>query len=84
MSHTYEVKAAEGLEQLGLTFARERLDSAAQKAAAENWSYSHFLGYLIEAELNGKHQRTVAMNTRFAHFPNRKRLENFDFNPDIA
>lgn len=79
MSRTYEAKAAEGLEGLGLNFARERLDSAAQKAAAHNWSYSHFLGYLLEAELSGKHQRTVAMNTRFAHFPYRKRLEDFDF-----
>lgn len=79
MSRTYEAKAAEGLEQLGLLIARERLDSVAQKAAAEKWSFSHFLGYLIDAELKGKHQRTVTINTRFAHFPYLKKLEDFDF-----
>jgi DNA replication protein DnaC len=80
MSSTYEMKAAEGLEQLGMTIAREQLDGTAQKAAAHKWSYSHFLGYLLDAELKGKHQRTVAMNTRFAHFPYHKHLEDFDLN----
>ena len=54
MSSTYEAKAVEGLEQLGMTIAREQLDTTAQKAAAHKWSYSHFLGYLLEAELKGK------------------------------
>lgn len=79
MSRTYEAKAVEGLEHLGMSTARERLDSTAQKAAAEGWSYSHFLGRLLEAEIKERHQRNVAMNTRFAHFPYRKRLEDFDF-----
>jgi DNA replication protein DnaC len=79
MSHTYEAKAVEALVELGLMTAHDQLDGAAQKAAADNWSYSHFLGYLLDAELKGKYQRTVAMNTRFAHFPYRKQLEDFDF-----
>ena len=79
MSRIYEAKAAEGLEQLGMNTARELLDGAAQKAAAKNWSYSHFLGYLLDAELKGKHQRRVEANTRFAHFPYHKHLEDFDF-----
>lgn len=45
---TYEDKASGGLEQLGLTIAREHLDTASLLAAAERWSYSHFLGYLLE------------------------------------
>jgi DNA replication protein DnaC len=79
MSRTYEAKAAEGLAQLGLSFALELLDSTAQKAAASKWSYSHFLGYLLEAELRGKHERQVTMGTRFAHFPYLKTLDDFDF-----
>lgn len=79
MSAAYEAKAGEGLEQLGLGVARQLLDSLAQTAAAEKWSYSHFLGRLLEAELDGKRRRTVLMNTRFARFPWIKRLSDFDF-----
>ena len=79
MTHTYEAKASEALEQLNLHTALELLDSTAQKAAAQNWSYSHFLGYLLEAELNFRHQRHVTMTTQFAKLPYRKTLEDFDF-----
>lgn len=79
MSRTLEAKAAEALEQLGLATAREQLDSLAQQAAAGQWSYSHFLGALLSGELKSRHERTVAMNMRFAHFPAMKRLEDFDF-----
>ena len=79
MSLLYEAKAAEALAELGLTTAADRLDSVAQEAAASKWSYSHFLGYLLSGELSSRQQRTMVMNTRFAHFPYRKRLEDFDF-----
>ncbi len=75
----YEPKALSGLETLGLQSARERLDAAAQRAVAENWSYSHFLGYLLEGELAERHARTVALNIQFARFPVLKRLADFDF-----
>lgn len=79
MSLAYEAKAAEGLEQLGLSTALEHLDSVAQRAAAESWSYSHFLGYLLEGELTERHRRTVAISLQFARFPALKRLDEFDF-----
>ena len=79
MSRIYEAKAAEGLEELAMNTARELLHSAAQKAAAKNGSYSHFLGYLPDAELKSRHQRRVEVNTRFAHFPYHKHPEDFDF-----
>lgn len=79
MSRTYEAKAAEGLAQLGLSTAAAQLDSVAQQAAAAKWSYSHFLGYLLSAELGNRQERAVAMNLRFAHFPAPKRMEDFDF-----
>lgn len=78
MSRTYEAKAAEGLEHLGLVTALELLDSTAQKAAASKWSYSHFLGYLLDAEIKGKQQRQITIATKFARFPYRKDLDDFD------
>jgi DNA replication protein DnaC len=79
VSITYEQKAPAALEQLKLTTALAQLDSAAQQAAAASWSYSHFLGYLLEAELLERHRRTVKLNLQFARFPYHKRLEDFDY-----
>lgn len=79
MSITYEQKAPAALEQLKLTTALAQLDSASQQAAAHSWSYSHFLGYLLEAELQERHRRTVKLNLQFARFPYQKRLADFDF-----
>lgn len=79
MSINYEEQAAVGLERLGLRTACLQLDQAAQRAAAGNWSYSHFLGYLLAGELEERHRRTVELNLQFAHFPYLKRLAEFDF-----
>jgi DNA replication protein DnaC len=79
MSRLYEEKAVSALSALGLSVASGRLDSASQQAAAEGWSYSHFLGYLLCAEVEERHKRTVALNLQFARFPVRKRLEDLDF-----
>jgi DNA replication protein DnaC len=75
MSIAYEAKAADGLAQLGLSAAREQLDTA----AAEAWSYTHFLGYLLDGELHERQRKCVELNLKFARFPYRKRLEDFDF-----
>jgi DNA replication protein DnaC len=79
MSTLYEEKALQGLEQLGLKVALAHLDQAGQRAAAESWSYSHFLGYLLEGELSERHRRTVELNLQFARFPYLKRLADFDW-----
>ena len=79
MSISYEERATEGLERLGLEVARNHLDGAAQRAVAEGWSYTHFLGYLLDGELAERHRRSVALNLKFAKFPTLKRLEDFDF-----
>jgi DNA replication protein DnaC len=78
VSTTFESRAVEGLEQLGLAVARAHLDSAAQRAAAEGWSYTHFLGYLLDGELTERHRRRVELNLQFAKFPAVKRLDQFD------
>jgi DNA replication protein DnaC len=79
MSIAYEAKAHDGLAQLGLDVAQQQLDGAAQRAAAEQWSYTHFLGYLLESELEARHHKCVELNLRFAKFPYVKRLEDFDY-----
>ena len=79
MSLAYEAKAGAALEQLGLTTALAHLDSVCQQAAAEEWTYSHFLGYLLEGELQDRHRKTVALNLQFAKLPYLKRLSEFDF-----
>lgn len=79
MSITYEQKAQDGLETLAMFTAMEQLDSAAQRAAAESWSYTHFLGYLLDGELTERHRKRVKLNLQFARFPHIKLLEDFDF-----
>jgi hypothetical protein len=61
MSAAYEAKASAALEELGLGVALAHLDHVSQQAAAEGWSYSHFLGYLLEGELLERHRKTVAL-----------------------
>jgi DNA replication protein DnaC len=79
MSIAYEAKAGPSLETLGLTTALAHLDAVCQQAAAEGWSYSHFLGYLLEGELAERHKKTVALSLQFARFPYLRRLSEFDF-----
>ena len=79
MSVTFEHKATAALEQLGLQVARAQLDQAAQQAAAHDWSYTHFLGYLLAGELTFRHEKAVRLTLHFSHLPYQKRLEQFDF-----
>ena len=79
MSVNYEEKASTGLNQLGLETALNQLDQCSQQAAAQNWSYSHFLGYLLDAELSERHRKTVQLNLKFARFPYLKSIDDFNF-----
>jgi DNA replication protein DnaC len=79
MSVPYEAKAVEALEHLGLKVAGQHLDQAAQQAAAGQWSYTHFLGYLLDGELEERRRRSIELSLQFARFPYRKRLEDFDY-----
>lgn len=75
----YEHLAPQALADLGLATAADQLDQAAQQAAAGQWSYAHFLGYLLAGELAERQRRTLALNLKFANLPHHKRLEDFDF-----
>nr|ACX33971.1 IstB ATP binding domain-containing protein [uncultured bacterium RM44] len=75
----FEQQAVVHLSKLGLTVAGEHLDTVCQQAAAGGWSYSHFLGYLLDGEIQERHRKNVSLNLQFARFPYKKRLEDFDF-----
>src|SRR6266480_467940 len=79
MSINYEEKANTALEHLGLRSAMYHLDTVSQQAAAQGWSYSHFLGYLLTGELAERHQRTIELNLKFSHLPYLKRFADFDY-----
>jgi DNA replication protein DnaC len=79
MSVNYEQQASSGLQQLGLAVAEQHLDQAAEQAAAAGWSYTHFLGYLLDGELRFRQEKTVRLNLQFANLPYQKRLQEFDF-----
>jgi DNA replication protein DnaC len=79
MSLVHEHSAREALESLGLTVAATHLDAVAQRAAAEQWSYSHFAGVLLESEIMERRRRRASLNLQFANFPYLKRLGDFDY-----
>lgn len=79
MSVNYEQLAGDGLEQIGATTSRGQLDQIAQQAAAAGWSYSHFLGRLLEPELAARRQRVIDTCLHFSGLPWMKRLSDFDF-----
>jgi DNA replication protein DnaC len=79
MSVNYEQLAADGLEQIGANTSRGQLDQVAQQAAAAGWSYSHFLGRLLEPELAARRQRIIDTCMHFSGLPWIKRLSDFDF-----
>ena len=79
MSAYYEQLALDDLLQIGASTAHAQLDSLAQQAAASHWSYSHFLGRLLEAEIGARRQRVVESCVQFAGLPWTKRLSDFDF-----
>jgi DNA replication protein DnaC len=79
MSVNQEQLAADGLEQIGANTSRGQLDQIAQQAAAASWSYSHFLGRLLEPELAARRQRVIDTCLHFSGLPWMKRVSDFDF-----
>jgi len=79
MSVNYEQLAIDGLDLIGATTAHAQLDQIAQQAAAAGWSYSHFLGRLLEPELAARRQRVIDICLQFSGLPWMKRIRDFDF-----
>ena len=67
------------LERLKLTSVGDQLDSLAEQAAKEEWTYLEFLDRLLDVEVSARYARNVAMKTKLAHFPFQKSFDEFDF-----
>jgi DNA replication protein DnaC len=69
----------EQLRALKLTRIAPVVDSIAQACARQKAGYLDFLSRVLEVELEERRERKVEMLQRFAAFPYRKSLEQFDF-----
>jgi DNA replication protein DnaC len=67
------------LSRLKLSRMAEQVDTLAEQAAKENWSYLSFLERLLDSEVSARYERDVAMKHKLAHFPFVKTLAEFDF-----
>lgn len=79
MKSLYEEIAIKGLETLKMQASLDALDQIAQQASTEQWSYTQFLGKLMEKELAKRHQTQIEMSLKFANFPYLKSIDNYDF-----
>jgi DNA replication protein DnaC len=75
---TYE-RVQSHLARLKLPRMSECLDSLAEAAAKQDWTYLDFLDQLLQAEVSARSERDIAMKTKLAHFPFIKTLDQFDF-----
>ena len=75
-----EVRLAEQLAQLRLSFIQENHQTLADQAAREQWSHQQYLGRLIEGESLRRQDRCVARRIVAARFPFIKTLDQFDWN----
>jgi DNA replication protein DnaC len=57
----------------------EQYDSAAEKAAQQQWTYPQYLAELVEAEANSRHDRLIARRIAAARFPVLKTLDSFQW-----
>lgn len=80
-----EAQVREGLERLRLRKMAAVLDRVTEQAGHTQPSYLEFLAELLEAEQQGREERSIETKTRLAHLPFRKTLADFDlgFQPSL-
>lgn len=69
----------EQLRTLNLTHVAPVVDAVAQECARQKMGYLDFLERLLAVELEDRKDRKVEMLQRFATFPYRKSLDQFDY-----
>jgi len=67
------------LETLRLRGAAAGLETLLERAQSEGLTYQAFLDALVDSELRDRTDRKLKRNLAMAHFPVRKRLEDFSF-----
>lgn len=73
------LQVQENLEKLKMTQALAALDRLAEEASKQQWSYTEFLGKLLEEEMTARQERRLSIKQRLARFPWVKTLDQFDF-----
>jgi DNA replication protein DnaC len=72
-------QARQSLEQLGLVEAAAVLDGRLEAAAQKQLPYADFLADLLSTETGTRRERHLRTQTRLAHLPFHRTLEQFDF-----
>ena len=67
------------MQRLGLDDMAQCYQALAEQAAQKNLPYGDFLEQVLERELHARQERNIKLRTQMARFPDRKRLEQFDF-----
>jgi DNA replication protein DnaC len=79
MKKTDADKVRDALATLKLDQMADNLDAVCEMASKAQWAYQTFLTRLLDEELTAREARRLAMNTKLAHFPFQKTLEQFDY-----
>jgi DNA replication protein DnaC len=75
-----QLERVEGfLTRLQLVNVRARLEVLLQQASREDVSYLDFLDRMLGEEVASRDEKRTRMAIQIAHFPLRRRLEDFDF-----
>ncbi len=70
---------AEGLKTLKMPSVLRDYEQRARQAQDAQWDYEDYLWQLLEAEIRDREARAVERRPRAARFPDRKTLEQIDF-----
>jgi DNA replication protein DnaC len=73
------VEATRKLESLRLRGAAAGLEALLERAQGEGMTYQAFLESLVDSEMRDRTERRLKRNLAMAHFPVRKRLDDFSF-----
>lgn len=79
MTQSIYEQLKDDLGYLKLTRAAEVLPALLDRARAEGLSHAQFLAELVAEEAAATRNRRMAARLRFAHFPVRRSLDEFDF-----
>ena len=77
---TDEKNLCEKLKTLKLTTVLQCYNETAERAAANQWSYPHYLLELCENEVNFRNDKSTQRRIAAARFPSIKTLDGFDWN----
>ena len=79
MTELTHARVRDALQRLRLGHVAERLDALLSDAAKHEPTYLDFLDRVLTEETACKQRRRVEMQTKIAHFPAVKSLDDFDF-----